>query len=210
LFPQRFERAKKRVSAQARVEFGEKGSSVTTTLPKADGYVFAAPQENLIAQARLDGFTLSKMKPYDSWKTFCPQFVELWKRYISVARPAKITRIALRYVNVIEIPAGVDFKEYILTIPEIAPGIPQALPSFLMRLVVPSPAGTMAIITEATSDAQPSAPGLFPLIFDIDVFRDIEMEPDDPELWTTIRELRSYKNTIFFKSLTPKTLEMFE
>jgi len=208
-FSDRFTQSKLRASAAATIEFGEAAPVISSTGPTPDGYFFTAPQEKLVAQARLDGFTLSKLKPYESWKTFCPQFVELWNHYVIVAKPTKITRIALRYVNRIEIPIGGDFKEYILTVPEIAPGIPQSLPAFLMRLVIPSPAGDMAIVTEKAGDA-PSQRDVFPLILDIDVFRDVEMDIQDTALWKIIRDLRSYKNTIFFNSLTPKALEMFQ
>ena len=209
-FGERFTEAKLRQSGAATIQFGEGGiPAISSTGPTPDGYFFNAPQEKLIAQARLDGFTLSKLKPYDSWKTFCPQFVELWKRYLTVAKPLKITRVALRYVNRIELPLGRDFKDYILTVPEIAPGIPQALPEFLMRLVIPSDTGEMAIVTETMGD-QPSQADFFPLIFDIDVFRDVDMEIGDPALWGVIRGLRAYKNLVFFRSLTPATLEMFK
>jgi uncharacterized protein (TIGR04255 family) len=209
-FPLRFEKPKLRHSGAAQIEFKASEAPVmTSTRPTPDGYIFLAPAEKLIAQARIDGFSLSKLKPYDSWKKFCPQFVELWDRYVSVVRPARITRIALRYINRIELPVGNEFKEYILTFPEVAPGIPQGLPVFLARLVIPSPTGNMAVVTE-TNGGSPSSPTLFPMIFDIDVFRDVDMEIGDAKLWSTIRDLRSYKNTIFFKSLTPKALEMFQ
>jgi uncharacterized protein (TIGR04255 family) len=203
----RFSESKPRMSAQARIEISEKGAAMTSTDPKPDGHIFRSPSENLTVQARLDGFTLSKAKPYESWKTFCPQFVELWQRFVVVARPLKITRVALRYINRIPIPLGVDMKEYLLTIPEVAPGVPQFLASLLMRLAIPHQTGSLAVVTLA-SVPPGEVPG-YPLIFDIDVFREVEMLVDDPSLWKLIRELRAFKNTIFFKSLTPRALEMF-
>ena len=181
---------------------------VTPTGPTPDGFVWTAPTENLIAQCRLDGFTLSKLRPYDSWRTFCPFFVECWNRYVQVAKPLKITRVALRYVNRLELPNGVDMKESILTVPEIGPNIPQNLPAFLMRLAIPNPSGEMAIVTLTSEDVQ-TLSGDFPIIFDIDVFRDVELEVGDPTLWKVIRDLRAYKNTIFFNSLTPKALDRY-
>ncbi len=209
-FGDRFTAPKLRQFGAAEIKFGQGANPlISYTGPTPDGYIFTAPRENLIAQARLDGFTLSKLKPYDSWTTFCPQFVELWRRYVAVAKPVKITRVALRYVNRIELPTGRDFQEYILTVPVIAPDIPQMLPAFLMRLVIPSDTGNMAIVTETVGDPS-SRPDVFPLIFDIDVFRDVDMDIDDPALWRIIQSLRAYKNAIFFKSLTPATLEMFK
>jgi uncharacterized protein (TIGR04255 family) len=207
---QRFTESKPRMAAEFQMAFGEGAApQVTSQGPAQDGYFFTAPAENLVAQARLDGFTLSKLKPYESWNTFCQQFVVLWRRYLEVARPLSIKRIALRYINRIELPPGVDLDEYFLTIPKIAEGVPQVLPSFLMRLVVPSETGTIAIITQTIAKL-PEDYSVYPVIFDIDVFREVDINPEDIALWSFLKDLRSYKNTVFFRSITPKTLSLFQ
>jgi uncharacterized protein (TIGR04255 family) len=208
-FPSRFPEKRSRSSVATTINFDQKAPpTLTAKGPNTDGYIFTSPAENLVAQVRTDGFTLSKLKPYDSWKTFCPQFVALWRRYLEVAQPAKITRVALRYVNRIVVPTGKDLKGFILTGPEIAPKLPQDLPAFLMRLVLPSQNGEIAIVTETF---EPSLDlHSVPLIFDIDVFREIELGLEDPALWQTIKGLRSYKNQIFFNSITPTALEVFK
>ena len=65
--------------------------------------------------------------------------------------PKKVIRLGLRYINRIEIPLPMrDFKDYILTVPEIAPGVPQGLERFFMRLVIPSDeAQAVAVVTQS-------------------------------------------------------------
>src|SRR5438874_6884893 len=71
-------------------------------------------------------------------------------------------------INRIEIPLPMrDFKDYILTIPEIAPGLPQGLANFFMRLIIPVPAmNAIAIVTEAF-DPTAASSSVLPFIFDI-------------------------------------------
>ena len=89
---------------------------------------------------------------------------QLWLHYVDLARPVSVARIALRYINRIEIPLPFeDYKEYVLTIPEIAPGIPQGLAHFFMRLEIPYPEQFMAIITQ-TIDQGNMPPNAIPLI----------------------------------------------
>ena len=121
-----------------------------------DGYSFTSVDGRQVVQARLDGFTFSRLKPYDKWEALRDEARELWQHYARIASPETVTRVALRYINRIEIPLPMrDFKDYILTTPEISPDLPQGLGSFFMRLVIPDPkAQAVAIVTETV---EPSA-----------------------------------------------------
>ncbi|MBM4125009.1 MAG: TIGR04255 family protein, partial [Nitrospira sp.] len=77
-----------------------------------DGYLFPSADGRQIVQARLDGFTFNRLKPYDKWETFRDEAKELWQQYVRIASPEVVTRLALRYINRIEIPLPMkDFKE---------------------------------------------------------------------------------------------------
>ena len=175
-----------------------------------DGYLFTSVDGRQVVQARLDGFTFSRLKPYDKWTTLRDEARELWQHYVQIASPETVTRVALRYINRIEIPLPMrDFKDYILTAPEIAPDLPQGLENFFMRLVIPDPkAQAVAIVTE-TVEPVDEANKRLPLIFDIDVFRAVAFNVQDNSMWETFESLHNLKNEIFFKSLTPKAKELF-
>lgn len=174
-----------------------------------DGYLFTSREGKQIVQARLDGFTLNRLKPYDKWESFRDEARHQWVRYREIATPEIVSRVALRYINRIEIPLPMkDFREYILTTPEIAPKVPQGLAGFFMRLVIPDEKSkSVAIVTQTMEDPQEQ---VLPLIFDIDVFREGVFDVQGKEMWEALEQLRDFKNEIFFNSITQKTRELFK
>lgn len=207
----RFPEKKQRVSIE--VKAGLQITSITesslSTSGGPDGFFFRSPNERKIVQARLDGFTFNKLKPYENWELFSSEAKKLWNIFCQVANPIKITRVALRYINKIFFPLPMkDFKEYILTIPEVAPNLPQGLTHLFARLEIPKPEiEALAIITETMEE--PNQDQKLPFIFDIDVFKGIDYsEPD--KVWKDFEELRLFKNEVFFNSLTEKSKEMFK
>jgi uncharacterized protein (TIGR04255 family) len=206
----RFSEKKTRIHVKAQIPTsGTPPSSVPTT-GGPDGYMFRSPNEQKIVQARLNGFTFNKLKPYEKWVVFRDEAQELWNRYYEIANPVRVTRIALRYINRIEIPWPFrDFKEYILTTPEIAPELPQALEHFLMRLVIPYPESQVkAVITQTMQNL--TKENRLPLILDIDVWQEVNYEGQEGEMWVQFEKLRDIKNDIFLKSTTDKAKELFK
>lgn len=202
---------KKRESFKGGIRVSPEGK--LSTLPTSggpDGYLFQSPIEKKIVQARIDGYTFNKLKPYESWDTFRSEARKLWDIYSQVTNPVRISRIALRYINRIEIPLPFkDFKEYILTAPEIAPKLPQVLNHFFMRLEIPNPdIHAIALITQTMEN--PTESQRLPLILDIDVFSKIGFVNSDEEMWNEFEKLRKFKNDVFFNSITEKTKELFK
>lgn len=72
-----------------------------------------------IIQIRFDGFTFSWLKPYRNWETFSTEAKEIWAMYSASIQPEVITRTAVRYLNVIEIPEKLwKFEDYFKTYPQ--------------------------------------------------------------------------------------------
>ncbi len=173
------------------------------------GYRYFSKDKKQILQSRLDGFTLSRLKPYETWDALREEAERLWQLYVSIASPEVITRVALRYINRIEIPFSSlkDFGEYLTALPQIPPELPTEISSFLTRLVMPEPAlGATAIIAQALEPVINQ--DIVPVILDIDVFKEGEFDIDSKEAWDTIDKLRNFKNDIFFKSITEQTKEL--
>ncbi|MBU4421079.1 MAG: TIGR04255 family protein [Proteobacteria bacterium] len=184
----------------------------TFTLPAktgTQGYLFRSLKEKKVVQSKIDGFAFNKLKPYENWDLFRSEGRELWKLYSEIVNPIKVTRIGLRYINRIEVPLPFkDFSEYLLTNPQIAPQLPQAVSHFFMRLEVSNPdIEATAIITQAMD--KPTKTKRLPLILDIDVFRITEYVEKTEEMWEDFEKLRDFKNDIFFNSVTEKAKELF-
>jgi uncharacterized protein (TIGR04255 family) len=173
------------------------------------GFIFGSSDEKIRAQFRIDGFTLNRIKPYTSWDQLFPLALELWKLYCSVANPEAVTRLALRYINHIVLPADMgDFDEYLMMAPAVPAELPQAVSAFFTRTTIHDPdRGLAAHVAQAFGTASEARNTL---ILDIDAFREGRWAPADPEIEATLGQLRVLKNLIFFNSLTEKTLRKLE
>lgn len=149
---EKFPNRKQRFRWQSKFQVKDEGKKVEIDQPlgSIDGYLFESTDKKKIVQARLDGFTFNRLRPYENWTVFRDEAKALWNRYLKIVAPKNVTGIALRYINKIEIPLPLsDFKDYILTIPELAPEIPPHLAHFLMRLTIPDEKSeAYAILTE--------------------------------------------------------------
>lgn len=205
-FPQK----KERIAWQGGIEF-EEGEEPKFSAPLGgpDGYLFTSSDEKKVVQARIDGFTYSRLKPYTCWEEFMFEAKELWEQYVEIAGPSSILRLGLRYINRIDIPLPVrDFKEYVLTFPEIAPGIPQGLNDFFMQLAIPDPETDIKTILTETIDKSYLNDHTIPLIFDIDVFKESKFNIES-DFWSDFKYMQELKNKIFFNSVTDKAKELF-
>lgn len=206
-FPERRDKA----GLEFRFEQGEAGlPELADRIALSQGFMFVAPPEQAkVFRATVDGFTFSQLKPYRQWSIFIEEARELWRDYCDVAHPLRIKRIGLRTINRISLPLPLGkIQDYLLTLPDIAPGLPTDVSEFFMRLVMPQPdTDVIAIVTTAT---EPSERGdVLPVVFDIDVFAEHTYDPQSEDVWRKCEELRSVRNKIFYKSITPATKELF-
>lgn len=179
---------------------------------KPNGFVFKTPDNTKLVQFRRDGFTFHLVNSYKDWEPFSDEAKKHFQKYLELIQPKLISRVALRYINLIQIPLPFkNFNEYLLTIPVIASNLPQQLTEFQMRVVVPDEKKeNIAIITEGIDLNRLKANNAFlPFIFDIDVFRLINFEPNIDIVWEKFDGIRKYRSKIFFNSITGKTVRLF-
>lgn len=192
------------------VEF-KADESVPVTKAQSDivGYLFSSSDEKQVVQFRLDGFTFSRLRPYTRWEQVYPEAVRLWEIYRDGTSPVALTRLAVRYINSIEIPLkAFDYDDYFTAAPKIPSELPQALQTFFTRIVVPfQERNAWAAIALAPSDIPDPVKTV--IILDIDVFSQVNLAPGDSRIHEVFAALREIKNQIFFSSLTEKTKELF-
>jgi uncharacterized protein (TIGR04255 family) len=175
------------------------------------GYFFKSPDGKNVAQFRKDGFTFSRLKPYTNWQDVLTEAKKLWRLYMDRTFPdLVVTRIAVRYINQLDIPLPIkDLKEYLKTPPAIPQNVPQELYQFLTRVTIRDPKfDIMAHIIQALERS--SKRDCVTIILDIDVFKQKESGFVELEIWQTFEQLRDLKNRIFFSSITEKTARLFE
>jgi len=176
------------------------------------GRRLVSADERYIVQLRVDGFTFSRLPPYEKWEVMREAAKPLWEKFLEHSGAAKVTRAAVRYINVLDLPIPInDFKDYLCAPPEIPQSLPQDLGGFFSRIViVHRELDAAAVVTQAL---ETSFEDKVQVILDIDVFREAKQRDwavNDPSVWDTLERMRNFKNQIFFESITEKTAELFE
>ena len=189
--------------------FAIKGVPSTVSKDKGiDGYQFWSSDEKDVVQFRLDGFTFSRLAPYVEWEEHSPEAFKTWNIYRDNLKPLKIKRLAVRYVNVIEVPKKtIELSDYFINPPTIPSGLSQDMEAFLSRFIVKFDSETKAIIT-ASSQKQ-SNPDKLPFLLDIDVFSEISIESNSVGITERLEKLHIVAENIFESSLTKTCKELF-
>lgn len=173
------------------------------------GILLKSRDQRNVAQFRTNGFTFNRLPPYTSWEEVFPEAIELWERYRGLATPARVTRIAVRYINRLPFALPVDLSEYLTASPSIPDSLPQVLRAYLTRLVLSDAETANSVIVTQAPEPSADADHVVVLL-DVDAYRDVDMDPGDPRIKEILGSLRELKNRVFFGSITERTAEMHE
>lgn len=193
---------------EAQMTFGpEPSASATGT---KIGYLFRSLDGKFIVQMRTNGFTLSRLAPYAHWDSLRDEARKLWNVYREAAQPVVPTRVAVRFINRIDIPLPMrDLSDYLRTFPEVSKDLPQLLNGYLMQLLIALEQGTMLSLIQATVPAP--NPQVSSISLDIDIFKESPAEFDsDEKVWEFLESLRDKKNEVFEGCITNKSRSLFE
>ena len=162
-----------------------------------------------IYQSRLNGLTFSRLAPYENWACFRDQAKRLWCEFREAGQPTEVVRLAVRYINRIDIPhQHIDLKDYFRTTPEVSPELPQQLLGFFMQLRLPQSDISSQVLINHTI-VPPAHDDEVSVILDIDLFRSEGVYQDDQDIWAFLEELHVRKNHIFESCITDRTRELF-
>ncbi|MDB5051924.1 MAG: hypothetical protein JWO30_4995 [Fibrobacteres bacterium] len=191
-------------------EIGPKGlvSSAASTI-KPIGFLYKSKDDLSVVQYKTNGFTYNRLKPYIDWTHLVSQAKLYWSYLQTEIGSGPISRIGLRFINAIPLPAEKFELDDILTeFHGLSDGIDCTITGFLHRTTIRSNSNsnqghitTTVEKTDASKDRK--------LIFDIDVFNVGAFLMDGDEIWKTLDSLRELKNSIFFMQLTSEKLKEF-
>lgn len=197
------------VNLENQIHIGQDGTSVAAS-QTVFGYRFSSADNRQIIQARLDGFSLTRLAPYEKWEIFRDEARRLWSLYQVATNTKNVTRVAVRYINRLDLPLPLnDLKEYLLTAPEISPKLSQALSDYFMQLQIPQEdvGGTLVLIEAIIP---PSKDNFVSVLLDIDLFSNIVFSSTEDGLWNLLEAFRIRKNEIFEACITDKTRELLK
>lgn len=180
------------------------GASMTTSAKQDPaGYRITSKDGKQVFQIREDGFTFSRLAPYQDWEIFSSEAKRLWGLYRSHAAECQVTRVGLRYINRLNIPGDCfELKDYLHTHPETSSEWP--LRSYFMRLEIPQDdLQAVALITQGL--LPPPNDHLTSILLDIDVFRQQECPTEEEGLWKLFEQFRVRKNYLFESCIADPT-----
>lgn len=167
--------------------------------------------EKYVVQCVLGGFTLSRLPPYESWDRLKAETSRVWQIYLSRLSPARVTRIATRFINNLRLPmqSGASFQIFLNKLVDVPDEAPQAVEAFFQQFRLVDAATDARVVLTLTHGGSASD-GVVPLILDIEASVSRELTPADQEIWRVLENLRELKNRIFFGTITERAAELYE
>jgi uncharacterized protein (TIGR04255 family) len=164
-----------------------------------------------VFQARPDGFSHNRLKPYVDWASFRTEARRLWSVFREVAKPDFIEFLGLNYINQIRIPGGVEISDYLKAYIQVPPSLPQILEvhNFQVQMADAASGSKISIIT---SFGSPDAEGKVPVTLNVQSFKFLNKpsaEMGEDEVWSTFDNLRDLKNLAFESCISDKVRESF-
>jgi len=171
------------------------------------GYQFRDSDRHEIVRTELDAFSFHKLAPYTGWEDWAPRVRTAWQSFIAVSKPQTIRRVSVRYVNRLELPPQGELKDYLLTAPDIAPGLPQLLSGYAMQVSLPWTDGATEVVVRQAM-ISPPRPNIAAILLDIEAGQTANRAYDEESLFRTIEDLHAIENEVFERCITNRTREL--
>lgn len=191
----------------AHFQVGDAGHSQGATTQHR-GMLLQSADKTFVFQAQVDGFTVSRLRPYTTWDDLLSEAKKLWLVFEKHTQPVTVNRVAVRYINCFELPEPIqNLSDFLQAPPDLPASLPQHLSNYLTRYQLPDPdTGATISLTQSMDDTGNNRKQF---TIDIDAFKNAEFEAYRHEWWQLLDQLRHLKNRVFFASLTERTLDRF-
>lgn len=169
------------------------------------------PQNDRVLLIQPRGMTLSHLPPYTSWEDLQPEARRLWERYVEFVKPEGVTRVALRYINKIDLPhPKIELRDYFKLYPEIPSDIPQEVNAFFLQLQMPQfdlAPDLMAAINFTPTTRRDER--TVSIVLDLDLYAVRGLPTSSDEVFKLLNLIRTRKNELFEACITDKARGLF-
>ncbi|VXD11152.1 conserved hypothetical protein [Planktothrix serta PCC 8927] len=187
------------------------GTSVGATATQAQiGFGCISSNQKQIIQARLDGFSFSRLAPYENWESFRDEAKRLWNIYQNAIHPTAINRLGVRYINRFDLPLPIkDFKDYLRVFPQVPSDLSESLNGYFIQLQIPKPE-VEAILLLNQAIIPPSGDSVVSVLLDIYLFRICNIPIEKTTLWDILENLHEEIDQIFEACITDEIRELIK
>lgn len=200
-----------RYSFESEIQIGESETPPKPAKHELEAVIIRS-ESGKVAQFRRSGFTVSLIKAYEKWEDLEAHARAVFDPYVAASRPLAITRIATRFINLIEVPESTfDLDDFLEAGPSIPANSFDHVREFSHRAVFGTakegPMGILNVGTHKSGPGQSSG-----LLIDVDCFfvdAQHSMAVNFDALVPILSELRRLKNSLFFGSLKQRALELY-
>lgn len=188
---------------------GVAGAGAPTITQHKAGFVLTTDDGTDVIQLRRRSLIVSRRAPYSGWDYFEERISVALKAWHTAAERPTLDRIGVRYINRLDIPLDnpnqeVEEDAYLNVGLRPLPFEHQPFRGMQLRVEAPLPGGTYGFTLQSAIVESPliSHGGI---LLDIDVYSMVAGPLSDNDIWTRIREMRTWKNTIFEAAITDRT-----
>lgn len=171
---------------------------------------FQSRTEEVLLQLGQNLLTVNHLKPYTSWEEFLPSVEMGFNAYQEVVKPKAIHRIALRYINRIEIPRDrVSLEDYFELRPFIRQKVLQDISAFNIGIQILHEKARDALNIQMASIASGS-PNIVAIVLDLtySLVKPEEIRFDSITEWLTIAH--NHIEDAFEACITDQLRNLFE
>lgn len=203
------------VSANIGINMDNDDPIEASTINKGiQGYRFWSEDKTQVCLFKLDGFSFSKLKPYENWDKSFSEAMRLWNIYKTKFNPDYIKRLAVRNINTLEIPSSLfEMEDYFVQPPQPPMKNYVSAQNFFSRfeIIIDSTNAIQAIITLTPQTLMKE--NSTTILFDTDVFinraNNYIKTSNNDQIKELFDLLRDAKNDIFEGALTQKMKDTF-
>ncbi len=172
--------------------------------------IFSSADQKKIIQLKRDSFSFSWVGKYSKWEEFSSKALELWNKADKILKREALIRTGSRFINNLNIPQNVELKEIIVNSPTLPKGTSFEMAGFLNQMTLYDDNNSVSAVVCLGLDRNEIKEPKLPVIFDIDVFSLDIIPNENTKINENLNKLRVFKNSIFFNSLTPKGMELYQ
>lgn len=150
-----------------------------------------------------------RLAPYEGWAPFYGRIESQLPRVLKALGDPKIGRVGLRFINRIDFPMrdGLGYHEDYLTYTVDAGELMEPHNGFKWVIQKSFDSGLAALVQSAT--APPELPGHSAILFDIDIYTNVDAPSKSDDILSCLCKMRQLKNEIFEAGITDKARELF-